>query len=113
MILDIGLLNVNLSYIQLYPLELNITHTYNIESDLDPNLLSLDVEENSEIVEDQSESLYSTFNENIVEILDNLNSNYRYTSDLDLKEFEYSRVQETTLNLSENVLEALKVHNKA
>lgn len=70
----------------LYPLELSITHKCNIEKEIDPNILNLEVEDHSEMVNDQLEqSIDSNFDESLI---DNLEDNFGYTNELSREEIE-------------------------
>ena len=83
----------------LYPLELNITHKCNIEKEIDPNILNLEVEDHSEMVEDQTEpSTDSNLDESLV---DEFEDNFRNTNELSREEIESFQDQENAHDIVE------------
>ena len=83
----------------LYPLELNITHKCNIEKEIDPSILNLEVEDHSEMVEDQLElSTDSNLDESLV---DEFEDNFRNTNELSREEIESFQDQENAHDIVE------------
>ena len=87
----------------LYPLELNITHKCNIEKEIDPNILNLEVEDHSEMVDDQSDqSSDSNLDESLIE---NLEDNFRYTNELSSEEIESFQDHENAHDVDPQIVE--------